>query len=131
MPGYLQVSLSAPPDQLTPYYRKLVSTLESLLGGELDSARFEESKRLVYQEFLLGFDDPVMRILKVLETDLLDLGINFITTFDLRLERVTPEAFQRRLASLIPVNQFVLVMAGSVIELEPFFKEIGRVEVLN
>ena len=131
MPGYLQISLEAPAGSITGYYDKLRASLAELRSGKLDVGRFEEAKQLVFQELKGAFDDPVEQMKLILGAELYGLGVNYISTLNLRLERVTQEAFQERLNELLPEGRFVMIVAGDAEELEPFFANVGEVEVLN
>jgi predicted Zn-dependent peptidase len=131
MPGYLKVSVKAPPQELLAYYRKLLATLNSLQSGDLDLQRFSESKSLVYQEFVTSLSDPLRVAQAIFEAELCELGINYLTTFNLRLERVTPERFQRTLKASLPASGYVLVVAGSAAELSSLLEVAGDVETLN
>ncbi len=131
MPGYLQISLEAPAGSITSYYDKLRKSLAELRRGKVDVGRFEEAKQLVFQELKGAFDDPVEQMKLILGAELYGLGVNYISTLNLRLERVTQEAFQERLNELLPEGRFVMIVAGDAEELEPFFANVGEVEVLN
>jgi zinc protease len=131
MPGYLQVSLEAPAESITLYYEKLRSSLAELREGEVNAGQFEEAKQLVFRRFEEAFDDPVEQMKLTLGAELYGLGVNYISTLKLRLERVTQEAFQERLVELLPEDRFVMIVAGEAEKLEPYFSGIGEVELLN
>ncbi len=131
MPGYLQVSLETPADSIISYYEKLRDSLAELRSGKLDVSQFEEAKQLVFQELEGAFNEPVGQMKLILGAELYGLGVNYISTLNLRLERVTQEVFQERLNELLPQGRFVMIVAGEVEKLEPFFANVGEVKVLN
>ena len=131
MPGYLQVSLEAPTDSITLYYERLRSSLAELREGEVNAGQFEEAKQLVFRRFEEAFDDPVEQMKLILGAELYGLGVNYISTLKLRLERVTREVFRERLNELLPEDRFVMIVAGEAEKLEPYFSGIGEVELLN
>lgn len=131
MPGYLQVSLEAPTDSITLYYEKLRSSLAELREGKVNASQFEEAKQLVFRRFEEAFDDPVEQMKLILGAELYGLGVNYISTLNLRLERVNQEVFQERLNELLPEDRFVMIVAGEAEKLEPYFSGVGEVELLN
>jgi len=86
---------------------------------------------LVAQEFLKSLDDPVGRVKEILTSELYGLGLGFIPTFHLRLERVTPEVFTRDLGEELPASGFVAVVVASDGGLGSSLEQYGQVEVLN
>jgi len=131
MPGYFQVNLETSAQEIHLYLERLQNTFRALETGDLNLQRFEEAKRLVHQEFLGSFEEPFGRMMQVLSTELYQLGINFVTTYGLRLERVTPERFQSALGEHFSSNGFTLVVAAPAAEVVPQLEGIGEVEVLN
>ncbi len=131
MPGYLQVSIETKPQFVAPYIAKLTSAIGELRQGTLDEERFAEAKVLVAQEFLKSLDDPVGRVKEILTSELYGLGLGFIPTFHLRLERVTPEVFTRDLGEELPASGFVAVVVASDGGLGSSLEQYGQVEVLN
>jgi hypothetical protein len=71
------------------------------------------------------------RLYRLLETDLCELGLNYIPTFGLRLKRVTPGLLQDVARTHFPKGGSVVVVAGSAGRLEPSLREIAAVEVLQ
>jgi hypothetical protein len=59
------------------------------------------------------------------------LGLGFIPTFPLRLDRVTPEVFQRTVSEQLPDKSFVVVVVSPGAGLDSRLEQFGRVEVLN
>lgn len=131
MPGCLQVSIETEPRFVTDYVAKLQAAVEDLRNGPPDEQRFGEAKSLVLQDFLKSFTDPEARIREILTSELYGLGLGFIPTFPLRLDRVTPERFQKDLAELLPSGGFVVVVVSSESSLVSDLKQFGQVEVLN
>ena len=131
MPGYLQVSLKSPEGEVAAYCNKLEETLDLLRAGEISLERFEEAKSLVMREFQDSFQMPLGRLYRLLETDLCELGLNYIPTFSLRLKRVTPTLLQDVARTHFPKGGSVVVVAGSAGRLEPSLREIAAVEVLQ
>jgi predicted Zn-dependent peptidase len=130
MPGYLQLSILAPPEQLLAYYHKFEDLIEKLGDGGADVPRFEEAKRLVYQELIYSLQDPIPRLYQLLETNLFNVGVNFINYYGYRLNRVTPEVFQRAVQKYLSLEDFVLVVAGSREQLQPELEKIGQVTIV-
>jgi len=130
MPGYLEISLQAPQDQLLAYYNMFSGLMDDLRQGKLITKRFEEAKQLVLHEFSSSLQDPMLKLQRVLEADLYNLGINYIPTFSLRLDRVTPERFKKLVADRFPPHQFVLVVAADD-RVEPYLSQLGEFEILQ
>lgn len=118
MPGYLRVSLEIPVQHLSSYYTKLFTTLDSLSRGDIDQSQFEDAKQIVLAEFRASLEQTEGQMDKVLETDLYELGINFIPTFGLRLSRVSESKFQEMIKSLVPDKSHIMIAAGPRQEIE-------------
>lgn len=131
MPGFLQLSIQAPPEQLLAYYGKFEDLIEELENGSIDVPKFEEAKRLVYLELVYSLQDPIPRLYQLLETDLFNVGVNFINYFGYRLNRVTLEVFQRAVQKYLSLEDFVLVVAGPRDQLQPELEKIGQVTVVS
>jgi predicted Zn-dependent peptidase len=131
MPGYFQVSLQCSQNELVPYCRRLEETIDSVKLGSIDEARFEEAKSLVLREFKESFREPYSQLYELLETDLFELGLNYIPTFSLRVKRVSPTILQNVVKTHFDSRSPTIVVAGSAERLEPAFREIGSVEVLK
>lgn len=131
MPGYLQVNFQASPDEVRAYFDHLIGLLQDLLEAEIDPARFAEAKTLVYQEFLNSFQDPLKGAREILETDLYQLGINYLTTFHLRLERISPDVFTRMMESSLSPEKFVMVVSGPAEKFASISGETENVEILK
>jgi hypothetical protein len=67
----------------------------------------------------------------VLRTDLYELGIHYIATFGLRIERISPEIFQRGLQSAFPGGNFIAVALVPDLEIQNKLTSLGKVELLN
>ena len=130
MPGYLQLSIQAPSEELLAYFRKFQEFAKNLQKGEIDPDRFEEAKRLSYLEITTSLEEPRLRLFRLLETTLYSVGINFITHYGLRLSRVSPDEFVRVLPKYLSLDQFVMVVAGPVDKLKAELEKIGQVTVL-
>ncbi len=131
MPGFLQISLDSAPERVPTYLRKFRSVLAALKEGQINEKRFAEAKLLLLQELQSNMDNPLARIREVLATELYDLGINFIPTFPLRLERVTPEVFRNTVKEGFPEGGSVAVIATPNDSMKAELEELGKVEVLN
>ncbi|UCF37873.1 MAG: insulinase family protein [Acidobacteriota bacterium] len=131
MPGYFQVSIESPVEQLGLYYDKIVNSVEAVRKGEFDLERFNEAKELVSHEYVNSFDSPISQIRSFLDADLYGLGVSYITTFNLRLERVSPEFFSRKVGTILPAEQSTLLLAGPAEKLKPVFAHLGQIEILN
>ena len=118
MPGYLRVSLEIPVQHLSSYYTKLFTTLDGMSRGDIDQSQFEEAKQIVLAEFRASLEQTEGQMDKVLETDLYELGINFIPTFGLRLSRVSESKFQEMIKSLVPDKSHIMIAAGPRQEIE-------------
>ena len=130
MPGFLQLSIQAPPEQLLAYYGEFEKLIQELGKGVIDMPKFEEAKRLVYLELVYSLQDPVSRLYQLLETNLFNVGVNFITYYGYRLNRVTSEVFQRAVQEYLSLEDFVLVVAGPRDQLKPELDKIGQVTVV-
>lgn len=131
MPGYIQLSIQASPEQLPAYIQKFRDFLKSVHHGEIDPPRFEEAKQLAYLDFRRSFDSPAECLYQLLQTDLYSLGINFIANYGYRLHRVTPEAVQSALRRQLPLENSLLVVVGPAEILQNKLKELGKVELVT
>lgn len=127
MPGYIQFSVQAPVSQLALYVRKFHTLLQELQNSRLDPARLDEARKLVFLEFKNSFDDPLSRLYRLLEADLYDLGINYITHYGPRLNRVTAESLQELAQELLSPHSYLMVVAGPAPILQPNLADWGRV----
>ncbi len=125
MPGYLQLNIQAPPHQLIAYYQKFEVLAKELQDGHIDAQKFEEAKRLAYLEMTDSLGEPLSALYQLLETDLYGVGINYITNYGLRLDRVTPETFQNAVRKYVSLEHSVLVVAGSAQRLRSELAKIG------
>ncbi len=123
MPGFLKVSLEIPVQHLSSYYRKLLATLDEISSGNIDQSQFEDAKQIVLTEFRSSLEQTEGQMDRVLETDLYELGINFIPTFGLRLSRVSESKFQDTIKSLVPDKSHVMIASGPKQEIE---EQIGK-----
>ena len=128
MPGYLQLNIQAPPEELIAYFHRFEDWVKGLQRGHVDTEKLEEAKRLVYLELTDALQDPLSRLYRLLETNLYNVGINFITHYGYRLSRVTPEGFQNALREYLSLENFVLVVTGPADQLKPELDKIERVE---
>ncbi|GAB4113311.1 MAG: hypothetical protein Kow001_14900 [Acidobacteriota bacterium] len=131
MPGYFQVSLASPVGDVTAYLRQLNRVLAEVKSGRIDEARFQEAKSLVKQEFLASMQDPFGRLMQVLAAELHQLGANFVATFNLRLDRVTPAHFQEVIRRAFPDQGAVVVVAAPAGPIVTDLQEFGDVELLH
>ncbi len=128
MPGYLQLNIQAPPHQLISYYQKFEVLAKELQDGNIDGQKFEEAKRLAYLEMTDALGEPLSALYQLLETDLHNVGINYLTNYGLRLDRVTPETFQNAVRKYVSLEHSVLVVAGPVQRLRSELAKIGKLK---
>ena len=126
MPGYLRVSLEIPVQQLSNYHNKLFTTFDEISRGEINQSQFEDAKHMVMAEFRASLEQTEGQMDRVLETDLYELGINFIPTFGLRLSRVSESKFQEMIKSLVPDKSHIMITAGPRQEIEEQIKKTGN-----
>ena len=129
MPGYLQLSIQAPPKELIAYYHRFESFARDLHDGHIDSQKFEEAKQLAYLEMIDSLREPLAGLHRLLETSLYEVGINFLTNYGLRLDRLTPDDFQEAVQKYVALDDFVLVVAGPAQHLQSELDKIGTVEL--
>ena len=128
MPGFLQLNVQAPPHQLIAYFQKFEVLAKELQEGHIDGQKFKEAKRLAYLELTDSLGEPLSALHQLLETSLHNVGINYLTNYGLRLERVTPETFQNAVRKYVSPEHSVLVVAGPVERLRSELAKIGKEE---
>ena len=128
MPGYLQLNIQAPPHQLLAYYRSFEALVMELQDGHIDSQKFEEAKRLAYLEMTDSLREPLSALYQLLETNLHNVGINYLTNYGLRLDRVIPETFQNAVKKYLSLANSILIVAGPAESLRSELAKIGKVE---
>ncbi|TDI16456.1 MAG: insulinase family protein [Acidobacteria bacterium] len=128
MPGFLQLNVQAPPHQLIAYYQKFEVLAKELQEGQIDDQKFEEAKRLAYLEMTDSLSEPLSALYQLLETGLYNVGINYLTNYGLRLERVTLETFQNAVRKYVSLEHSVLVVVGPVQYLRAELARIGKGE---
>jgi zinc protease len=128
MPGYLQLNIQAPPHQLIAYYQRFEGLAQELQDGHIDDQKFEEAKRLAYLEMTDSLGEPLSALYQLLETSLHDVGINYLTNYGLRLDRVTPEILQNAVIKYVSLDNSVLVFAGPVQRLRSELTSIGKLK---
>ena len=131
MPGLFEFSVQAPPAQILAYAARLDSLLDEIASGQIDVARFEESRELVFQELVGLLADPITRLRIFLEAELRDLGVNYLLTLKLRLDRIRPDLFQQVVQRQLRSQNPVLIVAGPATELKTPLESLGTVAVLN
>lgn len=131
MPGSLQLSVQAAPQQLLRYLQQLQDFIQQLEAGELDEAKFEQAKQLAWRGLTDSLQRPRSRLERLLEMSLYNLGINYITHYGTRLSRISPGEFQETLRNLVSFEDFLLVVAGPVDELKRGLQEWGDVRTLE
>ena len=72
-----------------------------------------------------SLSEPLSALYRLLETSLHNVGINYLTNYGLRLERVTPETFQDAVRKYVSLEHSVLVVAGPVQRLRSELAKIG------
>jgi zinc protease len=131
MPGFMQLNLQAPAEQLPAYLERFNQTLAAIEQGQLSAERFQEAKRLASMEMRSAVGDQERLIRHLLETSLYNLGINYILNFESRIDRLTPEIFRTVVKEHFAANQLVVVVAGPAETLEPLLSGFGKVRLLN
>lgn len=131
MPGCLQLSIQASAEHLLSYYQHWQALLSQLEQGQLDPQRFEEARQMVFLEYKSTLQDPIRLLFRLLDADLYNLGINYLPTLNLRLNRVTPASVQRAVREFLSRENFVMVVAGPVAQLKPHLEALGRLTILN
>ena len=127
MPGYLQLSIQAPPEQLIAYYHKFEGLAKDLHNGHIDSQKFEEAKQLAYLDMTDSLREPLSGLYQLLETSLYGVGVNFLTNYGLRLKRVTRGDFQDAVQRYVSLENSILVVAGPAQQLDSELDKIGTV----
>jgi hypothetical protein len=125
------VSLRSRDEEILAYCKKLEETIERIKQGAVNQNRFEDAKGLVLKEFKDSLREPYKQLYQLLGTDLFELGLNYIPTFSLRLERVSPAVLQNVVETHFKHGGTVVVVAGSARQLESALSEIGPVQLLN
>jgi zinc protease len=131
MPGYFQIILESPPRHVTDYLRLLNQVLENLRSGQLDERRFQEAKSLVKQEYVSSMQEPFGRMMQFLSAELHQVGTNFLATYSLRLNRITPQHFQETVRRIFPKAGTVVVVAGLQGSAASELQEFGDLELLH
>ncbi len=131
MPGFLQLTVQAPEGELVQYAFRFRDLLERLRNGEIDPDRFKEAKELAFLEMRRQLEDPRGLARQLLEVHLHGVGVSFLTTYGIRLQRVKPSRFQATLTELLAPSSLLLVAAGDGAFLKAQLEEWGRVRVLN
>lgn len=127
MPGYLELSIQGPPAQLLNYYREFENLVTELIDGRVDVSQLEEAKRLAYLDLVNSLQNPVSRLYQLLETNLFNVGVNFISSYGPHLDRVTFEIFKEAVQQYVSLEEFVLVLAGPWNSFQHELEEMGRV----
>jgi len=131
MPGYLLVSIRCRPDLAAPYLERFRREIQDLLEGRVDERRFAEAKMIVTQQFSRHLEDPSRSLDIVLKTDLYELGIHYIVTFGLRIQRITPGLFLRGIGDSFNQGNFLAVISTPTLEIRENLALLAPVEVLN
>ncbi len=131
MPGFVELNLRTESDRTVPYLRRIWGALADLRAGKIDPARFKEAKELAFLDLRNRLSDPEGRLFELLEANLYDLGISYLTTYGLRLDRVSPDKLQAVVQSRLPETAFRIVVAGPVTKLEAGLRSLGRLDILN
>ncbi len=109
-----------------PRNQKFEVLAKELQEGHIDGQKFEEAKRLAYLEMTDALGEPLSALYQLLETDLHDVGINYLTNYGLRLDRVTPETFQNAVRKYVSLEHSVLGVVGPVQRLRSELARIGK-----
>lgn len=131
MPGYLELSIKATPSQLIAYFQKFQELVNELHKGHLDTKKFEEAKQLAYYEIIQSLEQPKFYLTQLLELTLYEVGLNFISHYGLRLERISIEKFKKTATKYLSMEDYVIIVAGPKDTFEPVFKNLGKVTILK
>ncbi len=131
MPGYIEISIQAPPAFLPDYYRRFQSLLKDLGEGNIDVERFAKAKKLALSEFVNAIDTPASFLYEFLESDLYNVGVNYLINYGLRLERVSPDDFKSAVQEYLSPDSYVIIVAGPSTQLEPHMDQFGDLKILN
>ncbi len=131
MPGFVQFNVKAATDQAPLYLRRVRSALREIRDGRIDPARFKEAKELAFLELRNRLENPSARLFELLEANLYELGVSYLATYGLRLDRVSPDTLREVAATRLPESSFLVVVAGTAARLSAEMGEDGAVRVLN
>lgn len=129
MPGRIQLSIQAPPAQLLDYLKLWRRFLKDIAEGKIDPQAFEEARRLARLDFIQALEQPRTRLEVVVDMTLFEVGSGYVTTYGMRLDRVTPERLQRALENLSP-DDFTLVVSAPAASVRDGLEGLGKVETL-
>lgn len=129
MPGFIELSIQAPPEQLLDYLKLWRHFLKETEQGNIDQQLFEEARRLARLEFSESLKLPRSCLDVLLEMTLYEVGAGYVTTHGMRLDRVTPQRIAQALSSLSP-DDFTLVVAGPAAQLRKGLEGLGPIESL-
>ena len=128
-PGFVEVSIRAPVQHLPDYYRRLRSELSSVMAGEIDADRLAEAKRLALREFTTALQGSMTQLQTLLEMQLYEIGAGYVTTYGMRINRVTSDRLKSALTGLSPLQNSVLVVSGPSGRLDEHLAEFGTPEI--
>ncbi len=131
LPGFLQLSVQAPSEQLAEYAFRFRDLIGQLQRGEIEAERFKEAKELAFLELRRRLEDPEQMLEQILNVHLYGVGVSFLTTYGIRLDRVQPSRFQSVLKEVLSPTSLLLVAAGNGSSLRGRLQDWGEVEVLN
>ena len=131
MPGYWQLNLETPPNNLVSYVKNILDFMDKLKKTPVESVRFEEAQRLTYQEIIDSVSQPFPRLNLLFKTNLYNLGVNFISHYGTRLTRLTPKSFALIVSKYVSPETYLLLVAGPADTLKPELENLGRVEVIQ
>lgn len=127
MPGFIELSIQAPPQQLLDYLKLWRRFLKETEKGNIDQQHFEEARRLARREFSDALQQPRSCLEVLLEMTLYEVGAGYVTTHGMRLDRVTPQRIAQALRDL-PPDDFALVVAGPASTLRKGLEGLGPIE---
>ncbi len=131
MSGYLQLTIQALPSQLIAYFQRFQEFVDDLHQNRIDAEKFEEAKRLVYLHVIQSLEQPQSRLLQLLEVTLYGVGVNFISHYGLRLDRISAQEFKDAIPKYLSMNDFVMIISGPEDVLGPAFERFGEVIILK
>ena len=131
MPGFVQLNVKSGTEQTPFYVRRIWRALGDMREGRIDPERLREAKELAFLELRNRLQDPAARLHELLESNLYDLGVSYLATYGLRLQRVLPDTLREVARTRLAATSFVVVVAGSASRLSAELEGEGPVTILN
>ncbi len=131
MPGHFQLSVKASPEKVLQYFDRFKGLVVDLRAGKIDLDLLEEARGLALQDFRDQLRSRETRMRILLDMTLYEVGAGYVTTFGLRLGRVTPENFRAEVESQLTMDNFVMVVAGPASELADQLRKFGELQIVG